>query len=128
MRGRTAASEGSNVPTRELLSGHVRRQPSCWPGHSMTLPGEAMSRCATCRLPLDEAESLRVQLHDISESRRLADAMRSRSIAATRPLLQEARRLGIGPTELVQVTGLHLSEIRHLTAGSPSMMEPFRPH
>lgn len=99
------------------LTGHIRRRPGCRPGRVTTPLGALTPLCATCRVPLDQAEALRVQLHDLSESRRLADAVRERSMAAIRPLLQAAQRSGISPTELVHITGLSLLEIHHLTRG-----------
>lgn len=97
------------------LTGHVRRRPGCRPGRLITLIGEITPRCAACNLPLDQAELLRVQLHDISETRRLADAMRERSMAVIRPLLRKAQRSGIGPTELARLTGLSPLEIHRLS-------------
>lgn len=101
------------------LTGHIRRQPKCRPGRLTTQLGETIPRCRTCKIPLDNAEYLRVQLHDLAESRRLADAMRERSMEATRPLLRTAQLLGIGPTELARITGLNLLEIHHLTPDAP---------
>lgn len=106
------------------LTGHIRRRPGCRPGRLITRLGETTPRCVTCNIPLDHAESLRVQLHDISETRRLADAMRERSMAATPPLLRAAQRSGIGPTELVHITGLSLLEIHHLSRTDQGATSP----
>jgi hypothetical protein len=68
-------------------------------------------------VPFDEAEVVRIQLHDLSVGRMAAEAMVERSMAATRPLLLSARRLKIGPTELAHLTGLSRQTIHDLTRG-----------
>lgn len=106
---------------QDLLKGHGRRRPSCQPVTatvpSSTLfgPSPAQGRCNSCRVPFDEAEVVRIQLHDLSVGRMAAEAMVERSMDATRPLLRSARRLEIGPTELARLTGLSRQTIHDLT-------------
>lgn len=110
---------------QEMLNGHGRRKPSCQPvtatvpSSALFGPSPAKGRCHSCRVPFDEAELVRIQLHDLSVGRMAAEAMIERSMEATRPLLLSARRLEIGPTELARLTGLSRQWIYDLTRESP---------
>lgn len=98
---------------RTLMEGHARRSPQCKPltasvpsSEVLGAAGPAGGRCLQCGVPLDAAEAVRVQLHDLAGSRRGAEGQRERAMATTLGLVREGRRLGMGPTELERLTGL----------------------
>lgn len=53
-----------------------------------------------------DAEELRRRLRVLAADRQRAEALSTNAMKHTRPLVLEAHRLGIGPTELAELAGL----------------------
>ncbi len=73
--------------------------------------------------PLDPWE-VRRQLRALTSDRRRADAVSANAMKATRPLVLEGHRLGIGPTELAELAGLSRTTIYDLIAAAMDAAEP----
>lgn len=73
--------------------------------------------------PLDPWEVRRL-LRALTSDRRRAEAVSTNAMKATRPLVLEGHRLGIGPTELAELAGLSRQTIYDLLSAERQEATP----